>query len=189
MLGIPLLYFLSTWVIRNCRFVVIALEFKAPALKESSFGTKGDRQTFFDQIFNFCLHNIIARKVLSNFCFGVPSDSFIGWRLTQYQVEDQAFFSLTGNPNFKNSIFSRINRFDLKSFLFFRATHALRFYTLSVVSRLQESFLVGIEGVCLYNFMPVGTSKFSQKLVHLSKRIPVPPNFCIYQTSQLAQQN
>ena len=76
-------------------------KFKALALKESSFGTKGDRQTFFDQIFNFCLHNIIARKVLSNFCFGVPSDSFIGWRLTQYQVEDQALFGLTGNPNFK----------------------------------------------------------------------------------------
>ena len=135
------------------------------------------------------MHNIIARKVLSNFCFGVPSDSFIGWRLTQYQVEDQAFFSLTDNPNFKKFYLFKDKSFWLEIFLFFRATHALRFYTLSVVGGLQESFLVRFEGVYLYIFMPVRTSKFSQKLVHLSKRIPVPPNFCIYQTSQLAQQN
>ncbi len=51
---------------------------KAPALKESSFGTNGDRQTFFDQIFNFCLHNIIVRKVLSNFCFWGPI-RFVHW--------------------------------------------------------------------------------------------------------------
>ena len=70
-------------------FSFVYLVLKAPALKESSFGTKGDRQTFFDQIFNFCLHNIIVRRVLSNFCFGVPLDSFTGWRLTQYQVEVQ----------------------------------------------------------------------------------------------------
>ena len=89
----------------------------------------------------------------------------------------------------KNSIFSRINRFDLKSFFIFRVSHALRFYALSIVGGLQESFLVRFEGVCLYIFIPVRTFKFSQKLVHLSKRIPVPPNFCIYQTSQLAQQN
>jgi hypothetical protein len=85
----------------------------------------------------------------------------------------------------KNSIFSRINRFDLKFFLFFRVTRALRFYAISVVGGLQESFLVRFEGACLYIFMPVGTPKFSQKLVYLSKRIPVPPNFCICQTSQL----
>ena len=37
-----------------------------------------DRQTFFDQIFNFCLHNIIVRKVLSNFCFWGPI-RFVHW--------------------------------------------------------------------------------------------------------------
>ena len=52
--------------------------FKAPALKESSIWTNGDRQTFFDQIFNFCLHNIIVRKVLSNFCFWGPI-RFVHW--------------------------------------------------------------------------------------------------------------
>jgi hypothetical protein len=135
------------------------------------------------------LHNIIARKVLSNFCFGVPSDSFIGWRLTQYQVEDQDFLVLQVTQTSKNSIFSKVNCFDLKSFLFFRATHALRFYPLFIVGGLQESVLVRFEGVCLYIFIPVGPPKFSQKLVHLSKRVPVHPNFCICQTSQLAQQN
>ena len=159
------------------------IDIKAPALKESSFGTKGDRQTFFDQIFNFCLHNIIARKVLSNFCFGVPSDSFIGWRLTQYQVEDQDFLVLQVTQTSKNSIFSKVNCFDLKFFLFFRATHALRFYTLSIVGGLQESFLVRFERACLYIIIPVGTPKFSQKLIIFSKRIPVHSNFCIYQTS------
>ena len=104
-------------------------------------------------------------------------------------VEDQAFFGLTGAQISKNSIFSRINRIDLKSFLFFRATHALRFYTLSIADGLQESFLVRFEGVYLYIFIPVGSPKFSQKLVHLRKRIPVHPNFCKCQTSQLALQN
>jgi hypothetical protein len=89
----------------------------------------------------------------------------------------------------KNSIFSRINRFDLKSFLYFRATHAPRFYTLSIVGGLQIKFLVSFKGVCLYIFIPVGTPKFSQTLVYLSKRVPEHPNFCICQTSQLAQQN
>jgi hypothetical protein len=104
-------------------------------------------------------------------------------------LKTKHFLVLQVTQTSKNSIFSRVNCFDLKFFLFFRATHALRFYVISVVSGLQESFLARFEGVCLYIFMPVETPKFSQKLVYLSKRIPVPPNFCIYQTSQLALQN
>ena len=109
--------------------------------------------------------------------------------LKMVMLKTRHFLVLQVTQTSKNSIFSRINRFDLKSFLFFRATHALRFYTLSIVGGLQESFLVRFEGVCLYIFIPVGTPKFSQKLVYLSKRIPVHSNFWIYQTSQLAQQN
>ena len=114
----------------------------------------GDALNFFDKILNFFLHNIIFHEVLSNFCFGVPLDSFIGWRLTQYQVEDQYFLDLQVRRTWKNSIFSRIDHFDLKSFLFFRATHALRFYAFSVVGGLQKSFLVRFEEVCLYIFIP-----------------------------------
>ena len=91
---------------------------------------------------------------------------FVRWlEIDQYKVEDQVFFGLTGKPDLKKFYLFKENRFDLKSFLLFRATHALRFYTLSVVGGLQESFLVRFEGVCLYIFMPVGTLKFSQKLI------------------------
>jgi hypothetical protein len=104
-------------------------------------------------------------------------------------LKTRHFLVLQVTQTSKNSIFSRINRFDLKFFIFFRATHALHFYALFVVGGLQESFLVRFEGVCLYIFIPVGTPKFSQKLIYFSKRVPVHSNFCIWQTSQLAQQN
>ena len=117
--------------------------------KNRALGQRGTDKLFFDQIFNFCLHNIIVRKVLNNFCFWDPLDSFTGWRSTQYQVEDQGFLVLQVSRTWKNSIFSRINRFDLKSFLVFRATHALRFYALSVVGELQVNFLCSFETVFL----------------------------------------
>jgi hypothetical protein len=79
-------------------------------------------------------------------------------------LKTRHFLFLQITQTSKNSIFSRVNCFDLKFFLFFRATHALRFYAISVVGGLQESFLARFEGVCLYIFMPVGTPKFSQKI-------------------------
>ena len=134
------------------------------------------------------MHNIIVRKVLSNFCFWGPI-RFVHWlEIDPVPSWRPGFFGLTGKPDLKK-FYLRINRFDFNSLLFFRATHELRFYTLSIVGGLQESFLVRFEGVCLYIFIPVGTPKFSQKLVYLRKRVPEHPNFCICQTSQLAQQN
>jgi hypothetical protein len=79
-------------------------------------------------------------------------------------LKTRHFLVLQVTQTSKNSIISRINRFDLKSFLFFRATHALHFYALSVVGGLQESFLVRFEGVCLYIFMPVGTPQIFTKI-------------------------
>ena len=134
--------------------------FKASAMKESSFGTDGDRQTFFDQIFNFCLHNIIVRKVLSNFCFWGPI-RFVYWlEIDPVPSWRPGFFGLTGKPDLKKFYLFKDKSFDLKSFLFFRATHALRFYTFSVVGGLQISFLVRFEGVCLYIFIPVEPPNF-----------------------------
>ena len=143
---------------------------KAPALKESSFGTKGDRQTFFDQIFNFCLHNIIARKVLSNFCFGVPSDSFIGWRLTQYQVEDQAFFSLTGNPNFKKFYLFKDKSFWLEIFFIFQGYTRATFLCTFRGRRTSGEF-----SVLLRSCIPIvrKSTNFLEKLVYVNNFLAI----------------
>ena len=67
---------------------------------------------------------------MSNFCFGVPSDSFIGWRLTQYQVEDQAFFGLTGKPDLKKFYLFKDKSFWLEIFFIFQGyTRATFLYT------------------------------------------------------------
>ena len=120
--------------------------FKASALKESSFRTD---KLFLIKFLIFVCITLEFVKYWATFVFGVPLDSFTGWRLTQYQVEDQGFLVFQVSQTWKNSIFSRINHFDLKSFLFFRATHALRFYALFVVGELLVNFLCFFEAVLL----------------------------------------
>ena len=66
-----------------------------------SFGTEGNRQTFFDQIFNFVLHNIIVREVLSNFCFWGPI-RFVHWlEIEPVPSIRPGFFGLTDKPDLK----------------------------------------------------------------------------------------
>ena len=106
---------------------------KAPALKESSFGTKGDRQTFFDQIFNFCLHNIIVRKVLSNFCFWGPI-RFVHWlEIDPVPSWRPGFFGLTGKPDLKKFYLFKDKSFWLEIFFIFqgyaRATFLYTFHS------------------------------------------------------------
>ena len=98
----------------------ILWKFKAPALKESSFGTNGDRQTFFDQIFNFCLHNIIVRKVLSNFCFWGPI-RFVHWlEIDPVPSWRPGFFGLTGKPDLKKFYLFKDKSFWLEIFFIFQ---------------------------------------------------------------------
>ena len=160
--------------------IMSTINVKASALKESSF--RRDKLFLIKFLIFVCI-TLYVMKGWATFVIGPHQIRSLDGDWPSTKLKTRHFLVLQVSWNWTNSIFSRINRFDLKSFLFCRATHALRFYTLSAAGGLQESFLVRFEGVYLYIFIPVRTSKFSQKLVHLSKRIPVPPNFCIYQTS------
>jgi hypothetical protein len=120
----------SLELIKEKKLCELVKAIKAPALKESSFGTNGDRQTFFDQIFNFCLHNIIVRKVLSNFCFWGPI-RFVHWlEIDPVPSWRPGFSGFTGKPDLKKFYLFKDKSFWLEIFFIFQGyTSATFLYT------------------------------------------------------------
>ena len=75
---------------------------------------------FFDQIFNFCLHNIIVRKVLSNFCFWGPI-RFVHWlEIDPVPSWRPGFCGISDKPDLKKFYLFKDKSFWLEIFFIFQ---------------------------------------------------------------------